>query len=268
MVEIAAYTGFPEMMDGRLKTLHPKVFGGILGRLDQPDDLASMAEHQIRTFELVVVNLYPFQATIAREDTTFEQALEQIDIGGPSLVRAAAKNHAFVTVATDPAQYAELLRQIKASGATSHALRRELAAAAFAHTAAYDQAIAAYFARQTRPDGLPPMIGLTLQRKAALRYRREPTPAGSPVRITGRRPDHIGGRRATARQGAFVQQLSGSGRGADAGPRDDRPGRRGHQTQQPLRRRHGPDLWTRPRKRHWTETRSVPSARCWDSIAR
>ena len=98
--DVAEYTGFPEMMDGRLKTLHPKIFGGILGRHDRSDDMASLNQHGIATFELVVVNLYPFEATIARAGVTDEEAIEQIDIGGPSLVRAAAKNHAFVTIAT------------------------------------------------------------------------------------------------------------------------------------------------------------------------
>ena len=98
--DVAEYTGFPEMMDGRLKTLHPKIHGGILCRHDNPEDMKALAEHGIVTFELVVVNLYPFAATIARPGTTFAEAVEQIDIGGPALVRAAAKNHAFMTIAT------------------------------------------------------------------------------------------------------------------------------------------------------------------------
>ena len=98
--DVSEYTGFPEMMDGRLKTLHPKVHGGILCRHDNPEDMQSLAEHGILTFELVVVNLYPFEATVARKDVTLEEAIEQIDIGGPTLVRAASKNHAFTTIAT------------------------------------------------------------------------------------------------------------------------------------------------------------------------
>ncbi len=108
--EVSAYTGFPEMMDGRLKTLHPKVFGGILGRRDRPDDMASLSEHGIVPFELVVVNLYPFEATIRTTRRDLEEAIEQIDIGGPSLVRAAAKNHAFVAIATHPGQYPAIHR--------------------------------------------------------------------------------------------------------------------------------------------------------------
>ena len=116
VIEISDYTGFPEVMDGRLKTLHPKVFGGILCRPDRADDRQVLETHEIVSLELVVVNLYPFEATVAREGVTWAEAIEQIDIGGPSLVRAAAKNHAFVTVATAPEQYAEILDQIQREG--------------------------------------------------------------------------------------------------------------------------------------------------------
>jgi phosphoribosylaminoimidazolecarboxamide formyltransferase/IMP cyclohydrolase len=149
--DLSEYTGFPEMMDGRLKTLHPKVHGGILCRRDNPEDMRALAEHGISTFELVVVNLYPFEATVARKGVAWEQAIEQIDIGGPTLVRAAAKNHAFTTVATDAAQYSEILDQIAVYGCTTLELRRRLAAAAFAHTARYDRAIADFFAGQSAP---------------------------------------------------------------------------------------------------------------------
>lgn len=146
--EVSAYTGFPEMMDGRLKTLHPKVFGGILCRHDNPSDMQGLEEHGILTFELVVVNLYPFQETVAKEGVTMAQAIEKIDIGGPSLVRAASKNHAFTTIATNASQYPGILAEIKANGCTSLETRTKLAAAAFAHTAEYDTAIAAFFAKQ------------------------------------------------------------------------------------------------------------------------
>jgi len=172
--DISAYTGFPEMMDGRLKTLHPMIFGGILCRHDRDDDVAALAEHGIATFELVAVNLYPFEATIAREGVTMPEAIEQIDIGGPSLVRAASKNHAFTTIATDPHQYAAILEQVSQQGATTLNLRRRLAGEAFAKTARYDQTIAAYFARQASDEELPPTIELTLQRKAVLRYGENP----------------------------------------------------------------------------------------------
>jgi phosphoribosylaminoimidazolecarboxamide formyltransferase / IMP cyclohydrolase len=145
--EVAAYTGFPEMMDGRIKTLHPKIHGGILARRDNPADMLAIAEQDILPFDLVVVNLYPFRETIARADVTDEEAIENIDIGGPTLIRAAAKNHAFVTIACEPSQYDRIVEQLRASGSTTFELRRELAGAAFAHTAEYDAAIAAYFAR-------------------------------------------------------------------------------------------------------------------------
>src|SRR3954470_14477180 len=110
--EVAAYTGFPEMMDGRIKTLHPKIHGGILARRDRPDDMSALAEQGIVAFELVVVNLYPFQKTVARSEVTVDEAIENIDIGGPTLIRGAAKNHAFVTVACDPKQYGQILGEI------------------------------------------------------------------------------------------------------------------------------------------------------------
>jgi phosphoribosylaminoimidazolecarboxamide formyltransferase/IMP cyclohydrolase len=158
--EVAAYTGFPEMMDGRIKTLHPKIHGGILARRDNPADMLAIAEQDITPFELVVVNLYPFRETIAREGVTDEEAIENIDIGGPTLVRAAAKNHAFVTIACEPTQYGRILEQLRESGSTTLELRRELAGAAFAHTADYDAAIAAYFAR-TSHGGLAKVSGTT-----------------------------------------------------------------------------------------------------------
>lgn len=149
--EVAAYTGFPEMMDGRIKTLHPKIHGGILARRDRPEDMSAAAEQGIVPFELVVVNLYPFAETIVREGVTVEEAIEQIDIGGPTLIRAAAKNHAFVTVACDPSQYPFVLEQLRTSGATSPELRREFAGFAFAHTAGYDSEIATYFLNLAGP---------------------------------------------------------------------------------------------------------------------
>lgn len=172
--DISAYTGFPEMMDGRLKTLHPKVFGGILCRHDRDSDMASLQEHGIERFPLVVVNLYPFEATIAREGVTEAEAIEQIDIGGPSLVRAAAKNFAFTTIATDPAQYADVLEQIATNGCTTLELRRRLAAEAFAQTACYDRTIAGFFAEGTTTPELPARMCASLTRKAILRYGENP----------------------------------------------------------------------------------------------
>jgi phosphoribosylaminoimidazolecarboxamide formyltransferase/IMP cyclohydrolase len=172
--DVAAYTGFPEMLGGRLKTLHPKVHGGILCRHDRPDDLQALAEHGIVTFELVVVNLYPFEATIAKRGVTLEEAIEQIDIGGPTLVRAAAKNYAFTTIATETQQYSAVLDQLLADGRTTLELRRKLAAEAFAHTARYDRAIADYFAGATAEGLFPGTLSVNLRRKAVLRYGENP----------------------------------------------------------------------------------------------
>lgn len=183
--DVSAYTGFPEMMDGRLKTLHPKVFGGILCRPDRRDDMADMDDFEIVPFELVVVNLYPFEATVARAGVTVEEAIEQIDIGGPSLVRAAAKNQAFVTIATSPEHYSAILEQIQRHGGTSLQLRRQLAGEAFTRTAGYDRAIADYFAGQREASSFPASIQLTLHRKAELRYGENPHQQAALYRLAG-----------------------------------------------------------------------------------
>ena len=224
------------MMDGRLKTLHPKVHGGILCRHDNPEDMKSLAEHGILTFELVVVNLYPFEATVARKGVTREEAIEQIDIGGPTLVRAAAKNHAFTTIATHAAQYSEILDQIAANGCTTFELRRRLAGEAFAQTARYDRAIADFFAGATRRravsghghDRADPQDGAAL--------RRESASAGGPL-LEGRQPRRERGRRPTTqRQGAFVQQPARPRQRAGDRPPVFRSGGRRHQAQQSVRR--------------------------------
>ncbi|MCE5303024.1 MAG: bifunctional phosphoribosylaminoimidazolecarboxamide formyltransferase/IMP cyclohydrolase [Planctomycetaceae bacterium] len=172
--DVSEYTGFPEMMDGRLKTLHPKVHGGILCRHDNPEDMRALAEHGILTFELVVVNLYPFEATVARKDVAYDEAIEKIDIGGPTLVRAASKNHAFTTIATDASQYSEILEQITAHGCTTLDLRRRLAGEAFAHTARYDQAIAEFFAGENRVGPFSGAVTTRFTRKTVLRYGENP----------------------------------------------------------------------------------------------
>ena len=172
--DVSEYTGFPEMMDGRLKTLHPKVHGGILCRHDNLEDMKALAEHGILTFELVVVNLYPFEATVARKGVALEEAIEQIDIGGPTLVRAASKNHAFTTIATGAAQYSEILDQLTAHGGTTLELRRRLAGEAFAQTARYDRAIADFFAGATAEGPFPGTVTTSLARKTVLRYGENP----------------------------------------------------------------------------------------------
>jgi len=172
--DVASYTGFPEMMDGRVKTLHPKVFAGILCRHDRDDDMQSLEQHGILSFELVVVNLYPFQETIARPGVTRDEAIEQVDIGGPSLVRAAAKNHAFVSILTSPQQYAETLKEIADNGCTSLELRQRLAADAFESTACYDRTIAGYFAGDGADHLFPASMTIPLERKTILRYGENP----------------------------------------------------------------------------------------------
>lgn len=194
--DVAEYTGFPEMMDGRVKTLHPKIHGGILCRHDNPHDMKSLADHGILTFELVVVNLYPFEATVAKPGVTDEEAIENIDIGGPSLVRGAAKNHAFTTIITAADQYAEVLEQVKATGATTYELRRKLAGAAYAATGRYDRAIAAYFARSAGAEEYPSSLSIDLARVETLRYGENPHQTAALYR----EPAPPTGTLATARQ--------------------------------------------------------------------
>src|SRR5580704_9490292 len=144
VTEVAEVTGFPEMLDGRVKTLHPVIHGGLLARRDRPDHLAALARHGIGEIDLLVCNLYPFAATVA-SGASAEDCVENIDIGGVALIRAAAKNHAFVTVVTDPNEYDRLLAEIAASGGLARATRRRLTRQAFALTAAYDAAISRWF---------------------------------------------------------------------------------------------------------------------------
>jgi phosphoribosylaminoimidazolecarboxamide formyltransferase/IMP cyclohydrolase len=173
--DVAAHTGFPEMLDGRVKTLHPKIHGGILCRHDNPDDMAAIALHGIVPLELVVVNLYPFEQTVAKSGVSVDEAIEQIDIGGPSMVRSAAKNHAFVTLATDPAQYDAILAQLRDHGATTPELRRQLASAAFTRTAAYDRAISNYFAHILSPPAPSPSVERAGERGSATTDLRQET---------------------------------------------------------------------------------------------
>ena len=172
VVEVSAHTGFPEILDGRVKTLVPQIHGGILGRRDLPEHLVQMEAHGIAPIDLVAVNLYPFEATVAR-GAPFDDCVENIDIGGPALIRAGAKNHDFVSVLTEPGQYADVLAELEAHGGTTLALRRRLAGEAYARTAAYDAAIAAWFAAQ-RADALPARFAISGTRRQALRYGENP----------------------------------------------------------------------------------------------
>lgn len=146
---VSDVTGFPEIMDGRVKTLNPYIHGGILAVRDNPEHVASLQEHKITPIDLVVVNLYPFKETIAKKDVTLAEAIENIDIGGPAMIRAAAKNFKFVTVVTNPKRYDEVAQAIIKDGCTSGMLRMELAQEAFAHTAEYDDCIQNYLKQQT-----------------------------------------------------------------------------------------------------------------------
>ncbi|MBI4607367.1 MAG: bifunctional phosphoribosylaminoimidazolecarboxamide formyltransferase/IMP cyclohydrolase, partial [Planctomycetes bacterium] len=187
IVEIEAFTGFPEMLDGRVKTLHPRVHAGILHRRDDPAHLRAMEAHGLAAIDLVVVNLYPFEETVARPGVTREEAVEQIDIGGPSMVRSAAKNHAHVTVVSSPSQYGAVLEEMRASGGrTSLDLRRRLALEAFKLTAAYDAAISRYFEGAGIAEGapgsegrLPELFELSLPRELELRYGENPHQAAA-----------------------------------------------------------------------------------------
>ena len=179
VVEVGAHTGFPEIMDGRVKTLHPTIHGGILARRDAADHVAAMKTHKIAPIDLVVVNLYPFEATVAK-GASFDDCVENIDIGGPALIRAAAKNHDFVAGVTDPADYASLLAEMDAKGgATSLALRRKLAGAAYARTGAYDAAIARWFAEKGDGDVFPHKLLLTGTLKQEMRYGENPHQAAA-----------------------------------------------------------------------------------------
>jgi phosphoribosylaminoimidazolecarboxamide formyltransferase / IMP cyclohydrolase len=166
--EVSAHTGFPEMMDGRVKTLHPAIHGGILGRRGVDDGV--MTEHRIAPIDLVVVNLYPFEATVARDDCTFDLAVANIDIGGPAMLRSAAKNHADVAVLVDPADYPRLLQALQ-QGGTSLELRRELAVKAFRHTARYDAMVAGYLGAAEQ---LPDSLTLSFDKLADMRYGENP----------------------------------------------------------------------------------------------
>jgi phosphoribosylaminoimidazolecarboxamide formyltransferase / IMP cyclohydrolase len=175
--DISEVTGFPEILDGRVKTLHPRIHGGILAVRGNPEHVRTLGEHGIQPIDLVVCNLYPFEATVARAGSTHEEIVENIDIGGPSMIRSAAKNHLDVAVVTEPGQYAGILEELKSSGGLSLATRERLAAAAFARTAAYDAAISAYFARKspTEQEGpFPPRLTLSFERKMPLRYGENP----------------------------------------------------------------------------------------------
>ena len=171
VIGVEDVTGFPEMMDGRVKTLHPKVHGGLLARRDNPSDIAAMQQHGITPIDLVAVNLYPFRETVAKPQTTFAQAIEHIDIGGPSMLRSAAKNHQSVVVVVDPDDYSSVIEDLKV-GEVGEEKRRALATKVFAHTAAYDATILGYLCRSQ--EFLPSTIVDILDQRQSLRYGENP----------------------------------------------------------------------------------------------
>ena len=195
VTEVGDYTSFPEMLDGRVKTLHPKIHGGILGRRDLPAHVAAMAQADIPPIDLVVVNLYPFSATIAKLDCSLDEAIENIDIGGPTMVRAAAKNYHHVTIVTDPADYAALLAELEAgAGAVSAATRFDLAKKAFSHTAEYDGVISNYLTAldaEGRPGAFPARLNMQFTKSQDLRYGENPHQQAAFYRDAARVPGSL-----------------------------------------------------------------------------
>ncbi|WP_026678339.1 bifunctional phosphoribosylaminoimidazolecarboxamide formyltransferase/IMP cyclohydrolase [Fictibacillus gelatini] len=173
VIGISEVTGFPEIMDGRVKTLHPMIHGGLLAVRDNEEHAAQLKAHDITPIDLVVVNLYPFKETIAQENVAFADAIENIDIGGPSMLRSAAKNHAYVTVVVDPKDYELVLNEVKEHGKVHDETRRKLAAKTFRHTAAYDALIAEYLTNIVEEEN-PESLTVTFERKQALRYGENP----------------------------------------------------------------------------------------------
>jgi len=180
VTDVAAYTGSPEILDGRVKTLHPKIHGGLLGRRSVPAHVEQMRQHGIGPIDVVVVNLYPFEATIAKQNCPFEEAIENIDIGGPSMLRSAAKNHEDVLVVVDPGDYSRVLEMLR-GGEVSVPFRRELAMKVFQHTARYDSLIAGYLEKQVAgaDTKFPATLSLQFERVETLRYGENPHQQGA-----------------------------------------------------------------------------------------
>jgi phosphoribosylaminoimidazolecarboxamide formyltransferase/IMP cyclohydrolase len=196
VIEVASATGFPEMMDGRVKTLHPMIHGGILALRDEPAHVAAMQQHGIAPIDIVAVNLYPFERTVAREEVSLEEAIEQIDIGGPSMVRSAAKNHAHVAVVVDPSDYPALIEALAVHGEIPAALRRRLALKAFQATARYDAAISSWLAQReefVEPGSVPAQWLLGGSAGTSLRYGENPHQRAAFYRCSGTSEASIAG---------------------------------------------------------------------------
>ena len=182
--DVSEHTGFPEMLDGRVKTLHPKIHGGLLYVRGNETHETAIREHGIVPIDLVVVNLYPFEQTVAQAGVTLHDAIENIDIGGPSMLRSAAKNHDSVTVVVDPADYAEVIAQVRESGTTTLEFRRKLAVKVYARTAAYDGAIAAHLCgefSQGTGEPLPDVLTVSAPSGSTPALRRKPAPERGPL---------------------------------------------------------------------------------------
>ena len=239
--DVSEHTGFPEMLDGRVKTLHPKVHGGLLFIRGNENHEAAVRTHGIQPIDLVVVNLYPFEQTVAKPDVSLHDAIENIDIGGPSMLRSAAKNHDSVTVVVDPFDYSEVAKQISGNGNTTLELRRKLAAKVFARTAAYDGAIAAHLKKEFQPapdSSLPPALNHFRAAGTATALRGKSASGGGALRRIQRVFPPI------TRQGTFLQQHSGFdgggefdcgifGRPADAGDLETHQSVRGRPRDKP-----------------------------------
>ena len=184
--EVTDVTGFPELFGGRVKTLHPKIHGGILYRREKKEHEEQAQKNGVEAIDLVVVNLYPFEQVAGKEGTAFEDAIEMIDVGGPAMVRAAAKNHEHVIVVTDPSDYEWVGAELKKGGAIPESVRRELALKAFARTSSYDAAICRYLSAANRADLFPDFLEMRFERAYPLRYGENPSQQAAAYRILGR----------------------------------------------------------------------------------
>jgi len=191
VVEVSQHTGFPEMLNGRVKTLHPKIHGGLLARRDRPEHMAAIREMGIDPIDLVVINLYPFEATVARQDATREEIIEMIDIGGPAMIRSAAKNHRDVTVIVDPADYSRVTAALKETRTVPPGLRLELATKAFSRTSEYDGAIRRYLASASKSEGFPSCLDLSFEKVLDLRYGENPHQTAAFYREPGAPPGSL-----------------------------------------------------------------------------
>ncbi|MCL4460508.1 MAG: bifunctional phosphoribosylaminoimidazolecarboxamide formyltransferase/IMP cyclohydrolase [Nitrospirae bacterium] len=200
VTDVSTVTGFPEIMDGRVKTLHPKIHGALLGRRENPDHRRAMETHGIQPIDFVFVNLYPFSETVQKPGVKVEEAIEQIDIGGPSMIRSAAKNHESVTIVTDPADYDRVLSLLETGSEIPLSLRRELAVKAFRSTSTYDRLIVSYFeglsdSSKDEVQPFPDRLGVSLERQQSLRYGENPHQKAALYRYAGRPEEGVAGAR-------------------------------------------------------------------------